>query len=128
MKYGILTLLLCVFVFVFIGAATVLAEPLSEWGVPRWLGFSGDHSSYWLGIGEGAGETSLTVSMGYGAAAMYETYGYVHSSRPGWYQAWASILKLLYIAVVLLSAFFVFRRKEKKPEVPDFRGMTGPEV
>lgn len=59
------------------------------------------------------------------SAALYETWGYVPSTRPAWYQALPSILKLLYIACVVMSALFMYRRKPKKPEYPD---MMGPEV
>jgi hypothetical protein len=64
-------------------------------------------------------------STGDGRATLYETWGYVPSTRPGWYQAWPSILKLLYITTVFLAAIFVYRAKPKRPEYPD---MMGPEV
>jgi len=56
---------------------------------------------------------------------LYETWGYVPSTRPAWYQAFPSILKLLYVACIFLAAIFVYRQKPKKPEYPD---MMGPEV
>jgi hypothetical protein len=58
-------------------------------------------------------------------ANLYETWGYVPSTRPAWYQAFPSILKLLYVACIFLAAIFVYRQKPKKPEYPD---MMGPEV
>lgn len=58
-------------------------------------------------------------------APLYQTWGYVPSTRPAWYQAWPSILKLLYITVTFLAALFVYRQKPKRPEYPD---MMGPEV
>jgi hypothetical protein len=49
---------------------------------------------------------------------LYQTLGYVPSTRPGWYQAWPSILKLLYITAIFLAAIFVYRRKEPKEPLP----------
>lgn len=59
-------------------------------------------------------------------AGTYETWGYVPSTRPAWYQAWPSILKLCYIGVILLSALFVYRRKP--PQQPDYQDMNMPEA
>lgn len=60
-------------------------------------------------------------------AALYQTWGYVPSDRPAWYQAWPSALKLLYVGVVLASAFFVYRQKPRKPEYMGPPDMTLPE-
>jgi hypothetical protein len=57
-------------------------------------------------------------SGGISVAGTYETWGYVPSTRPVWYQAWPSILKILYIGAVLLAAMFTYRQKPK-PEYPD---------
>lgn len=62
------------------------------------------------------------------AAATYETWGYVPTTKPAWYQAWPSILKLCYVAVILMSALFVYRQKPKSqyPGAPDASDIGGP--
>jgi hypothetical protein len=62
-----------------------------------------------------------------GVTATYETWGYVPSTRPVWYQAWPSILKILYIGAVLLAAMFTYRQKPKPqyPDMPDMPDMMG---
>ncbi len=67
------------------------------------------------------------------AVALYQTWGYVPSTKPAWYQAWPSILKILWLGAVILATIFVYRQKPRPqypdmpdmPDMPDTPSMTG---